>query len=686
MKLHQALHGYVDGHRLLATSLELRPADAKTLLFFSDASGPSASIAPRGYLTGFSLPESGVYALCRTWAATDMPRPGCVWTHTLLIQLEDLASLDSPARLLEYFLRPLHTRSFSNYAIALDYMRAPLARFDSDDAMAAAILSGLYAQTAPVALMADLGDTEENLLLRIWGQQWPRLRRNFRFCTQVSADRSSEDSLFDLQLFSARRRIPPNWRVQTHVISDLTPYKTTSPTGWLKCALDDIRSSSGESLSLFLREVGLDIVGGRAAFKPLASIYAALTMHNADGVRQAYSIVQSEFANESAARLRDAVARGLLATLPQSATMLPTVLDHWNDLSAETREILLSAHLDEASKALANLGAPIVFQYLSEQDERNLLAAHAIRLLTQEALLEYLNDEPAAFADTLQHHPGLLSHPSLWRSSSKVRRVALNWIRANPSTVEVALPSLIKSDSGDFAEEISRQVSTEAILAVLLDNTKQQGKENFEFADSRWIDVATHNRDVVAKALVESRGYDRKCLIALAHAVPPDAVPNDYGDDPWITAVQSTEGTTSFDGDIYLRSYLFARGLGYRSRNQGELLLFSFHDLHSAALRSAIPKESWNLFKQRLPTSLFETWDRAESLRRAVVAAFVDRRLHTFSFLSLADDEVFAQLVNIAASTYYGRKYLKMVNANSESSVPTEKLAILNRAVFDDEY
>src|SRR4051812_36584795 len=85
LRVHQALHGYADGHRLIASSATLKTRDAKSMLALSDASGSGARIPESGYLTGYPLSESGMYAFARTWAAPEMSRPGCVWTHTLII-------------------------------------------------------------------------------------------------------------------------------------------------------------------------------------------------------------------------------------------------------------------------------------------------------------------------------------------------------------------------------------------------------------------------------------------------------------------------------------------------------------------------------------------------------------------------------------------------------------------------
>ena len=107
IELHQALHGYAEGHRQLAASVALKQRDVKTMLVLSDLSGPGAQIDEAGYLTGYPLTDSKKYALARTWAAAEMRRPGCVWTHTLLIDFADLATLADTAELLALFRRPI---------------------------------------------------------------------------------------------------------------------------------------------------------------------------------------------------------------------------------------------------------------------------------------------------------------------------------------------------------------------------------------------------------------------------------------------------------------------------------------------------------------------------------------------------------------------------------------------------
>ena len=101
MKIEQLLHGYDNGHRLLAGSVLLKnniEMDAVATL-----SDWSEYVAPGGgessYVTAYPLKESGYYVIAKTWYADEMKRPGCVWTHSLLISFDVLNHIDDFKRL-----------------------------------------------------------------------------------------------------------------------------------------------------------------------------------------------------------------------------------------------------------------------------------------------------------------------------------------------------------------------------------------------------------------------------------------------------------------------------------------------------------------------------------------------------------------------------------------------------------
>lgn len=87
----QLVFGYRDGHELLASSTEISPQLEARLLPHADARFEDDSVH---YLVGVQIEAIERFFLARIWPAPELPRPGAVWTHALLIDAETLASAD----------------------------------------------------------------------------------------------------------------------------------------------------------------------------------------------------------------------------------------------------------------------------------------------------------------------------------------------------------------------------------------------------------------------------------------------------------------------------------------------------------------------------------------------------------------------------------------------------------------
>src|SRR5579863_5380868 len=106
LNVNQTLHGYGDGHQLLASSTELTSEQQWQLLVMSDLSGPSFRKGYETYVTGYPISGGGFYCFARTWFAPELPRPGCVWTHTILIADTDVARIADFRSIARLWKRP----------------------------------------------------------------------------------------------------------------------------------------------------------------------------------------------------------------------------------------------------------------------------------------------------------------------------------------------------------------------------------------------------------------------------------------------------------------------------------------------------------------------------------------------------------------------------------------------------
>lgn len=245
------------------------------MLELSDASGRGAGTPFDPYLTGYVLPQSGRYALARTWFAPEMPRPGCVWTHTLILGEAMLAELDDPSRLVALFQRPdgLHT-DLSAYGRPLRNERPTPWRTGgpgfSTEAIAALIEAAYDAWPSALLIRAESATEFEALVFAMWQQQWPGLRKAMTFCSGAFSVRTTGDGPLWLQAGpeSALRRHSPT------PVFDLYAARRTA-AGWALAAAHDIEITALTPLRTFLARAG-----GKSAdahlFSSLVTLYGLL--------------------------------------------------------------------------------------------------------------------------------------------------------------------------------------------------------------------------------------------------------------------------------------------------------------------------------------------------------------------------------------------------------------------------
>lgn len=109
MKIHQLLYGYNNGHQLLAGSVGIESREDNILLDrITDWTGFVPNKDPSTpYMVSAYLPHSNMYAICLTWYADEMERSGCVWSHVLLVEINQITPDFSFLQLLRFFKRPL---------------------------------------------------------------------------------------------------------------------------------------------------------------------------------------------------------------------------------------------------------------------------------------------------------------------------------------------------------------------------------------------------------------------------------------------------------------------------------------------------------------------------------------------------------------------------------------------------
>ena len=662
ISVHQTLHGYADGHRLLASSTSLNSRDANVMLVLSDVSGPGARVREAGYLTGYPLPDMSMFAIGRTWAAPEMSRPGCVWTHTLLLDFADVAIVDTPGSLLQAFRRP--RVGTGNHSFYESPIRLKLSREESPEEADSEVLqflsrtvAALYERPQDRIVVPEPDDVEyERWIMAIWCQQWPRLRRNFRFCTQSFADRSSDGVAFDLQL------VPPQNR---SVWGRVGFVHAEGPGGgkdtrWLDDVLSDL-VREGE-LRTFLRKVGGDVGGGRESFLPLVTLHGLLgrAVNDPRAVEDAIALVGRSFGADEGGTARSLAIAGALRQIESlSESAFEFVMRHLDALSAlESEEDALrigSAVWSRSPVALAAL--------VDQGGTARRIAELTYDRLPSETLVKGLQRYPELTSNVGRRRPELLSEPEFWRVEGAASRAVFDAIGSDAEWVGRALRGMILTGDDRIARAASTYFDGENVLNAILGHLDGQVETEPSSIERVWLVAGL--KDVNAAARVLSRGEVQRwaTLVAIARSTEPDTVPNEYGEDPWLIGVRATAQPGSDRKGVYLDAYLLSRALGHRSRSQAELLSFSFDRVYAAAADSRLSEDAWELLDGRLPWSLFWwEWDHCRRLRAGLAGAFVARDLSPSIFSCVTEDEPLFREVALEASVQNeGRSYLRRV-------------------------
>ena len=287
--IQQTLHGYREGHRLLAASTNLPSKTEQTMAVLSDLSGHGLVHGFDEYLTGYPLPELGAYALSKTWYAPEMPRPGCVWTHTLLIPFAMLGNAQSLQMFVSLFVRPRvddykefrnpQGTSIDDHHVGRDELSKKMVAQCGD------VLCKLYEfPDEPILVPVSSPSVAERVFLELWSQQWPRLRRNFTFCTGAISGRRMNGREFDLQGVPDKRTDDVLRTVSNSVVAKLeVELSTLEVGGWCAVAIDDL-SGSSTALRSFLFEFGVEAGGGRRDFIPMTHLFLALNSKLSDPI------------------------------------------------------------------------------------------------------------------------------------------------------------------------------------------------------------------------------------------------------------------------------------------------------------------------------------------------------------------------------------------------------------------
>lgn len=683
IQIQQTLHGYADGHRLLESSWTLPREAERVVLVLSDMSGPSMLRGFESYLTGYPLPDAGVYALARTWYAAEMPRPGCVWTHTLFIEHPDLARIQDLRTLVRLFCRPERGPSWSGYRTPLTLSTLP--SYESDvnqdrfsEIAVAATLAVLYGSSGiPIYIPADTSTHYEHLILSIWTQQWPRLRRVFCFCTGSLANRAIDSKVFDIQVipFASVRQVRREVKGAEFVSVEISGDSATFPA-WIKAATDDLLTKTSGLLRQFLWEFGAELKEGRGVFARLVEIFTCL-----EGVRLRHMSVANviEAVSLGFPETREATALKIASFGAEPNRLLLPELTEWEVLRALTTTKYYGAF---DADTLDIHGRAKAFWHLEREHMKSLVGELGKGDLTplgtaflagiSEALepadaVEFLKVQPELLSVLGKHNPAMIASPQLWNGSSSEQRtlweLVENWRDIPHDTLKAIVFAMLEVGVAVIADEVVERLRQQAVSAALdwVDMSASRSPQELLPA-WRWA-LASRPSELLSW-LREAREPRAHTVALVASLLDPHASEvQRAGTAVWLQFAATAHAQLDRQTLTKAMAFLLAFTFDNPGPGAAELVAQAFEIVHDAARHDELDGDSWRLLRDQVPSSFWGwDWDRCERIRRALADRFIRYDWPIDQFLRVVKDEkTFSQIVEYCRMSSSGRSFLRRV-------------------------
>lgn len=667
--IHQFLHGYADGHRLIEGSLKLPNEAARLMLRMSDLSGSSVVKGFEHYLTGYPLDSISGYALAMTWYASEMPRPGSVWTHTLVLPVQTMAAIPSLASLMRLFNRPsrdsikgqyTETLSFDNFPINYSHQGRPSDTLGQLNSLFFAYYE--QAPSSPVVVASRTSDEFADAIFALWSQQWPGLRQQFAFCTGSLAARSLPGRSFDIQCSppTLAKDVARELAVDGIAEPVLSPDRDGLFSDVLRTAVEDAAMPDGGAFRRYLWMVA-DATSRRADFVAYARIFDALdTKTEAATVVEIIAEAFPEPSAGSGLKMRLVGSRHtkpLSTECPQQAILLALAttekhssFDIGSGLTDELAARLFAESPDRTRQLVADLFQSNLNPFGDE------LLATLVRTMDVNDAQEVVSDQPQFLPALFRVNPDLAASAAFWSKAGDRRNELMDSLIAQeirPELVSRIAAALLDSGSDGFIRRAFERWGKEAVFAALDWTENHQGSMQDTCRQALTFQVPS------VMDWVQSGSRSTAALIAAAHVVAPYCYQIAKHDSSvWRRAYNDTKESGQEHEATYLQTFLL--GLALRNAPPAPLDLIGdcFEALHRKVSWQQLGYNTWLILEPLVPElSWRKNWDKCERMRRGLLLAFMQNSWPAWEIKERIRDRELLQQILKSVRKVHGEQY-----------------------------
>ena len=635
MIIHQTLHGYQQGHSLLASSTELSQADKKRMSKLSDwTEYTRGGDSDASYITAYPLSDSPYYVVAKTWYAYEKERPGCVWTHSLLIDTTAIDILFDFRALMGCFVRPMSDDANQyNYEEPLEFAQDLLpneaaAPLNIQVPSLAYWTEKLLTNEENIVLSASSSSIDNQILLLSFLSHLPiGISQSMTFCSGTARMRTLDGIPFSWQITSVSKKSIPS-------VNKLYA-KDKDEHGWFGFLAESILGG-GNEIPILMMKFAHDIGAGLQKMQTVIEIFRDLENVQGDGNdgEQQFTEMVKKMArafpnsDDGVSFKASILSQGISSYFVDEQTFIVKMTS-----TAELKAFDYSSFglLDRASiyssehsiEKVAGLATEIL-NSCSRTDIREKVLGTLYKPYNGEEQRLLLADYPEYYIYVAEQHPQLLD--------------STVWIEAETGMFKKLLKSFL-----DQHHSYDTQVWENAFVRLISERIDVSDSELNQFAvhipvvqkimDSVNTGLSLPDEYIAYCSRMSMQVYEwmrgqqtlaRQSIGIVIHAIPADAdmVKRSASSD-WSALLTSIRSNISIELAIYL--FVLAYNL---PDSKGAFLFYKkgFYPIYVTAAENRLSEEDWGKIAWYCPKPLFGwEWDRCAMMRRGFANWIVER-------------------------------------------------------------
>lgn len=716
-KIEQTLHGYDEGHRLLASSTKLSSIEQKYLLELSDLSGHLVEGFDE-YLTAYPIPNSKKFAFSKTWYAYEMQRPGCVWTHTLLFNHADFPDFYNFQGLLKFLQRPQRGK-YEKYNKTLmpdensNSHQIDFAQIINLDTLSeeiklltyANVFHHLYERVNKIILIAENASVYEKFILSVWSQMWNSLRNRFSFCTGSLSNKTIKGEEFTLQVIPPQNLSLFQYEISNTISSERNINKIVFlennqlRSDFLQLeryrkiyqSFHQLYSNEfqieEDKLIDFVWHYGKKMQPFRKNFGWLVKFYELINEPNKnlekiDEITKALATKFPEKSEQPELKLLlfgnpklfnksvDILKNSLfIKPLAEEDVLLEYLLitpylDCIDVKSLKVTERFNSIWKDSATKGHKLLEKAFKSNKLNEiKKEFFKTSAKFITPFQLEKLFE-LN---SVFAESIfNYNPWLAANNLVWGLPPSIQETIFETLLREFQKSKLSkkllnkwkkiVYSMLDANNDYYASQLFNMFDGELIGWILDWYTKESKNEPI----GEWKAILFKSRDLMMEWLSKNEG-NIKAKIYIASMLNPTSVTVlNYGSFPWLDlkTINSSDYTSS--DWLEINGFLLALGLANTDKYSKDLVSKSFSTIYEAAEKDELSIKVLLNLEDSIPDGgFFFSWDKCRRLEEALIKIIIKGKWGSEFILEVAHTEhILIRLLNRADDYWRARNLL----------------------------